>query len=285
MSTQATDPAAGRYVDANGLHIYYEEYGAGEPLILIHGGTGVGQMWQPHVRFLAERYRVLTPDSRGHGHTANPTGQFSYRMMADDMAAFAEALDLRKPLVCGYSDGGQIALELGMRYPDLARALVIGAAWFKWSEYYARGLQATGCSGPGAWDGARLRQVAPWFADLVQSWHAPLGDDYWQTLLNQIATLFWTPLHYTPSDFARITAPALILSGDRDESIPLEQQLELYHLIPGAELAILPGADHVGGFYRVDLFVRIVSNFFERHRAPIEVEQASRPAEQDADAP
>lgn len=75
--TQAIRSASGRYVDANGLRIYYEECGAGEPLILIHGGTGVCQMWQPHVRFFAERYRVVTPDSRGHGHTANPTGQFS----------------------------------------------------------------------------------------------------------------------------------------------------------------------------------------------------------------
>jgi pimeloyl-ACP methyl ester carboxylesterase len=116
-------------------------------------------------------------------------------------------------------------------------------------------------------DVERLRQVVPGWVDLLQSWHAPLGNDHWQSLLTQIATLFWTPLHYTAEDFAKITAPALILSGDRDTLIPLEQQVEMYRLIPDAELAILPGADHLGATRRVDLFTHIVSDFFERHPA------------------
>ena len=105
----------GHYVEANGLKIYYEEYGSGEPLVLIHGGTVNSSMWETQVPVFAQHFRVITPDSRGHGRTDNPRGELSYRLMAEDAAAFIKALGLTKPLICGYSDGGQITLEIGMR--------------------------------------------------------------------------------------------------------------------------------------------------------------------------
>ncbi len=88
-------------------------------------------MWQTHTPFFARHFRVIAPDSRGHGRANNPTGEFSYRLMADDVVALVQALGLTKPLICGYSDGGQTALEIGMRYPNLAAALVVGAAWYR----------------------------------------------------------------------------------------------------------------------------------------------------------
>jgi pimeloyl-ACP methyl ester carboxylesterase len=71
---------------------------------------------------------VFTPDSRGHGRTDNPSGEISYRVLADDIAALVRALDLHKPMIAGYSDGGQVALEIGLRYPDLPRCLIVGGA-------------------------------------------------------------------------------------------------------------------------------------------------------------
>jgi pimeloyl-ACP methyl ester carboxylesterase len=95
---------------------------------LIHAGTLSCDSWQPYLASFAEHYRVITPDSRGHGRSDNPSGEMSYQLLADDMAAFVQALELRKPLIAGYSDGGQIALEVGMRYPDLAQCLIVGGA-------------------------------------------------------------------------------------------------------------------------------------------------------------
>jgi len=118
----------GRYILVNGLKMYFEECGSGKPLILLHGGTVTSSMWKIHIPFFAQHFRVFAPDSRGHGRTNNPTGEFSYRLMADDVAAFVQAMGLTKPFICGYSDGGQIALEIGMCYPNLAAALVVGAA-------------------------------------------------------------------------------------------------------------------------------------------------------------
>ena len=131
MAHAVAAPAyTGSYVSANGLHVYYDEYGQGEPLILLHGGTLSSQMWQAQIPTFSAHFRVLIPDSRGHGRTDNPSGTFSYRLLADDFAAFVEAFGLHRPLIYGYSDGGQIALELGMRYPTLAQALVVCAAHF-----------------------------------------------------------------------------------------------------------------------------------------------------------
>ncbi len=101
-----TETQHGHFIHANGLDIYYHEHGQGQPLLLIHGGTLSGESWQPYRTAFAEHYRVIAPDSRGHGRTANPTGTLSFGLLADDMVALVQALDLHKPLICGYSDGG-----------------------------------------------------------------------------------------------------------------------------------------------------------------------------------
>src|SRR5918997_1118662 len=133
---------AGPYVEANGLRVYYEVCGEGEPLLLIHGGTATCRSWASHLPAFTEHFRVFAPDSRGHGRTDNPAGELGYRTMADDVAALIKALGLRRPLVLGYSDGGQIALELGMRYPGLTRALVLGGTQFRFSEAYLEAARA-----------------------------------------------------------------------------------------------------------------------------------------------
>ena len=76
------------FVQANGLRIYYEAHGTGTPVILIHGGLETCQMWAPAIPSLSMNYMTITPDSRGHGRSDNPTGQFSYSLMAADMAQF-----------------------------------------------------------------------------------------------------------------------------------------------------------------------------------------------------
>src|SRR5918998_6755728 len=116
----------GTYVEANGLRVYHEAYGEGEPLLLIHGGTATCRSWASHLPAFTEHFRVFAPDSRAHGRTDNPAGEVEYPAMADDVAALIKALGLQRPLVLGYSDGGQIALELGMRHPGMAGALVLG---------------------------------------------------------------------------------------------------------------------------------------------------------------
>jgi pimeloyl-ACP methyl ester carboxylesterase len=255
-----------QYAQVNGLKMYYEESGSGQPLILLHGGTVTSKMWEAHIPIFARHFRVIAPDSRGHGRTNNPAGELSYRSMANDVVALIHALDLDGPLICGYSDGGNIALEIGMRYPDLAAALVIGAAWHRFSESYQNSLKAFGFPGPGTADFEML-QTAP--IELVEFWRAEHfrsdDPDYWRKLLTQAATMWWTPLDYAAGDFQKITAPTLVLTGDRDDLIELEQAIELYQLIPQAELAVIPDKTHMAVTTEGNLFAVVVLDFLLRH--------------------
>ena len=259
--------SAGKYVEANGLRVYYEVHGEGEPLLLIHGGIATSQSWASHLQALTQRFRVFAPDSRGHGMTDNPTGEFGYRAMADDVAALIGALGLKRPLVLGYSDGGQIALELGMRYPGLAKALVLGGTQFRFSEAYLEDARALlGITGGEEVDPGRLEREQPDFVAYLRDAHAHVyGPEYWRTYIKQIAALWLTPLRYTSGDLAAVTDPVLILVGDRDGACAVEAP-ELFRLLPDAELAVAPGADH--GFIeaKASLFDALALDFLLRHR-------------------
>jgi pimeloyl-ACP methyl ester carboxylesterase len=271
--TDGISTQPGQFVPVNGLHMYYEECGSGKPLILLHGGTVTCHMWQPHLSCFVPHFRVITPDSRAQGRTDNPTGELSYRFMADDVAAFIQALGLTKPLVFGYSDGGQIALEIGMRYPNLTGGLVVGAAWYRFSETYLAFLKAIGVEGAGVVNIEYIQREMPDRVDLWKTEHARTDDpDYWQTMLRQLSIMWWTPLDYTAEDFQKITDPMLILLGDRDGTIELQQAVDMYRLIPNAELAILPNATHVSAIYsaRSELTMKIVLDFLLRHGAQAE---------------
>jgi pimeloyl-ACP methyl ester carboxylesterase len=271
--TQATSTQNGHYVQANGLNVYYEEYGSGEPLVLLHGGMATGNNFAHLIPAFSKQFRVITPDSRGHGKTENPSGEFSYRLMADDVAAFVNALNLNQPSICGWSDGGQIALELGMHYPDLMKCMVVGAAWYQFSQTYESLLKAIGFESPGAVNIERIKQSLPQLAEMWRSWHSPIhGSDHWETLATQISTMWWTPLGYTADDFQKIKAPTLILVGDRDQLIPVEEAVEMYRFIQGAELAILPNSDHSLPQTRAQLFITTVLDFLARHKAQTEKE-------------
>lgn len=249
-------------VQANGLNMYYQEIGTGEPLILLHGGTSTSDEWEAYSEFFAPHFRVLALDWRGHGRTDNPTGEFSYRLLTDDIAAFINALDLKKPLVVGYSDGGQIALDLGIRYPDLAKALVIGAATYKFKESYYDRLKIMGFEGPGTVD--TVKMGPGWTGYLKEVHHRADHPEYWNMLVNQISRMWWQPLGYSEDDLKKITVPSLLILGDRDGFVlDVEQAVEMYRLIPNAELAILARADHLTTLN--ELYGRTILDFLLRH--------------------
>jgi pimeloyl-ACP methyl ester carboxylesterase len=259
------DPMAdipGQYVAANGLEVYYQEYGVGPPVIALHGGTGTIFHWAA----LGAHFRVIAPNTRGHGRTANPTGVLSYQMLADDVAALIDALGLDRPFVVGYSDGGNAALELGMRYPDIAQALIIGAAWLRLTPAYVEEMQSLlGVTGDGEPDIDRVAQEHPDWVAYWQETHGALGGpDYWQDLLRQVCRMWMTPHDYSEADFQRITAPTLVVIGDRDELIPVEDAVTLYRAIPGAELNVVPAGDHDFPLSRGRVYDAVVLDFLLR---------------------
>ena len=253
-------------VQANGVNMYYETHGQGEPLLLLHAGTLSADMWQPYLAAFTAHYRVIAPDMRGHGRSDNPTGAMSYRQLADEVVAFARALDLNKLPIAGFSDGGQVALEIGMRYPNLPRSLVVGGVWFQFTaKYRAWARDALGDEESPEVDTVRLARDHPdWAAWLEQIY----GPDDWKPLLIHIKRMWTTPLNYTPDDFARVVAPTLVLLGDRDELVSIDEAAEMYRLLPAAELAVVPGANH-GAFFseKVAAFQSLMLDFLLRHSA------------------
>lgn len=253
------------YVQANGIAIYFEEYGDedGTPLILLHGGTATLQSWQGHIPTLASHFRVIVLDSRGHGKTNNPDGQLSYTIMADDVVAFIQAKNLNRPLIFGYSDGGQIALEIGIRHPNVAGALILGGTCYKFQEQYFEALKGFGFAVPGVLDFERMQADEPEWVDSLKTEHERAGDpDYWKTLMQQISLLWWNVQDYKVEELQAIESPTLILQGDRDEGVDVEQAVEMYRAIPNAELAVLPNAAHGDLNAIAD---SIVIDFLKRH--------------------
>jgi len=256
----------GGYVQVNGLNLYYETHGVGIPVILLHGGLETCQMWSPVTASFSRDYQVITPDSRGHGRTDNPAGQCSYPLMAEDIAQLIQALQLNKPLVAGYSDGGQTALYMAINYPGLVRGYMIGATELSITDEWRHILKdQLAFEGPGSVDFERIEQANPGLIASLQEkhdiFHSP---GYWKTLLRQASQCWWAPPKLTPVDFAKIVDPSLLWCGDRDTICPPEQSLEMYRMIKGAELAVIPNADHFSMMQQIELAIEILKNFVKR---------------------
>src|SRR5690349_5787311 len=128
MSRTTDTKAAGSYADVNGIKLYYEIHGTGQPLVLLHGGLGSGEMFGPVLAQLAEHHRVIVPDLQGHGRTADIDRPIDIRLMADDIAALIDELELDKPDVVGYSLGGGVAFFTAVKHPDKVGRLVMASA-------------------------------------------------------------------------------------------------------------------------------------------------------------
>jgi pimeloyl-ACP methyl ester carboxylesterase len=254
-------------IEVNGAALYYEEHGDGTPLILIHGGLSSSSQWEPVVPELADGFRVITPDSRGHGRSTNPSGELSYALIADDVAAVIAALGLRRAVVGGWSDGGQVALELGARHPDAAGALIVGAAY---PDFDGGGLREVhrallGADETGVPDPAHLDAQLGEFAEEIKALH-PGGPERWLALVRQTAPMWLDYAGLGPSELQAIQTPVLVLAGDRDELIPLELSVSLYRALPDAELAVCPQLSHDGPTpERAPVLASLIRDFARRH--------------------
>jgi pimeloyl-ACP methyl ester carboxylesterase len=254
-------------VEVKGAAIHYEERGEGGPLILIHGGLGSSSQWQPLLPELAETFRVITPDSRGHGRSTNAAGELSYALIADDIAGLIGALGLRRPVVGGWSDGGQVTLELGARHPGVAAALVVGAAY---PDFDAGGLREAhrkllGADERGVPDEGRMDAELGEFAEQIKAQH-PGGPEQWRALVRQTAPMWLGYRGLGPDELQAIETPVLVVAGDRDELIPIELAVSLYRALPEAELAVCPRLSHEGPTpERAWVFASLIRDFARRH--------------------
>ena len=232
----------------------YAEWGSGPPLVLLHGGLSTGREWSPLAARLSSRYRVIAPDARGHGHSTRTDQPLSYGLLADDVASLIGALELSDPIVGGWSDGGQVTLELAVRHPVLAGALIVGGAL---PDYVESGLR----------ERSRALLEAPdepeeEVAEQMRATHAD-----WGGLFEQTKGMWLGYEGISATGVAEIAVPVLVLAADRDELVALEQSVALYRALRNAELAVCPATTHeaVATEGRADIVASAVDDFCRRH--------------------
>jgi pimeloyl-ACP methyl ester carboxylesterase len=237
------------YVDANGVHTYYDERGSGDPLLLLHGGLVDGDTFGQQTPAFAERFRVIVPDRRGHGRTADVEGPISYDVMADDTIAFMDTLGTGPAHLVGWSDGGNVGLLVAIKRPDLVRKLVaIG------SNFSADGLTREAAE---SFKPDSPTSVVP---IMHETWKVNAVDpDRFEAVLAKMQHC-WFDYAIPTADLARITAPTLVMVGD-DDITRFEHMIELYDTIPDAQLAVIPGASHVVPLEKPDLVNQLVLEF------------------------
>ena len=247
----------GTYVDAGGVHTYYEVVGAGEPLLLLHGGFATIETWGAQTPALAERYRVYLPERRGHGRTPDLPGRTGYDVMAQDTIAFMDALGISTAHLVGWSDGGNVGLEVALARPDLVRKLVLIGAAANF-DGYTPALQAMTAKLTPAFLPASMRQAYDAFS--------PDGPQHFPVVFEKLIAVWKTEPHHPLADLERVAAPTLVLVGD-DDDITVEHAAAMQRAIPDAQLAVVPGTDHGLMFEKPELVNRLLLDFLANEQA------------------
>jgi pimeloyl-ACP methyl ester carboxylesterase len=235
----------GRRADMDGVTIYYETYGKGPPVLVLHGGTAFIETMHYQIADLASDHLVIAPDSRGHGRSTDGPGPLHYADMAGDMIALMDRLHVAKADVVGWSDGGIIALDLAMRHPDrIGRVVTIGA-----------NFDVSGLVDPTAAPAADSATVAG-RRDFYRS--VSPTPARWPVFYAKVVQMWRTEPRYTPADLGRIRGPVLVIAGEHD-GIRRDHTDALAHAIPGAQEVIIPNASHMAPLEdpkRVDAAIR-----------------------------
>ena len=229
------------WAEVNGHRMYYETTGSGRPLLLLHGGgNSIAGSFPAQIPFFAATHAIVAPEQVGHGHTPDVAGPLTYGGMAEDTAALLKQLHLEDVDVIGWSDGGNVALILAVRYPRLVRRLVVSGANFAPEGQLASDLTALRQR-----DASMAKDRTTWKIDdkLNHMWAtSPTIDELSIPLLGSIRK------------------PVIVMSGDHDAML-LDHTIALYHAIPGARLCVLPGTTH-GTFHDRPEWVNAIAEAF-----------------------
>jgi pimeloyl-ACP methyl ester carboxylesterase len=253
-----------QHVRANGIDIHYREEGSGPPLLLLHGGVvSSNPIWGPHpfayashVAALAKQFRVLALDTRGCGRTGHAGGPITFDVLADDVLAFIDTMKLSRPAIMGFSEGGITATIVAIKAPDAARAIVNDAGYdvFNPEAKSAKMMRVMLGGSPTATktdpDAAeRFFQQSEMMKKTVEIMRADQdggqGDGHWKTYLSLAfdRTTRWPG--YSFADMAKLTAPALVLVGDRDDFCSVEEGIVAFRALKQGQLDVVPNTGHV----------------------------------------
>lgn len=261
---QTIKPAESGYADVNGLRLYYEVYGEGKPLVLLHGSyMNIILNWSHIIPLLAKDRKVIVTEMQGHGRTRDIARDFSYEGMADDVSGLLKHLKIDSADILGYSMGGGIAFQVAVRHPEQVRRLVVLSGVYKHDGWWPD-VEASFAT-----MNADLLKDSP-----IQKQYDSLGNDpaHFPEFVKRVVSIDLKPFDWS-EDVKNIQAPLLMAIGDAD-GVRYEHALELFrakgggkmgdlHGLPKSRLAILPGTTHIGMMQRTDWLIPMITNFLD----------------------
>lgn len=252
------------YIEINDARIFYREYGEDDsqrtPIVLIHGST-VDSLtdWETIARALGKHYRVFTPDCRGHGRSNNPGLSYSFKELAEDVAAFVRRMGYERAHIIGHSNGGNVALVTLMEHPEVVQTCIPQAA----NAYVTRFLVERE---PKVFDPDHVEREVPEWRDEMIALHGEVnGKDYWRDMLWLTMKEIISEPSYSPFELARVERPVLVIMGADDPvNAPDEHAQYIANNIPDAELWIPEGTGHNVHLERTEEWIGKVLDFLKR---------------------
>jgi pimeloyl-ACP methyl ester carboxylesterase len=241
------NPTVGKYADIRGFKMYYETYGKGEPLLIIHGNGGSINNFLYQIPYFAKSYQVVIADSRAQGKSIDPADSLSYEMMTDDLNALLDKLNLKQCYVIGWSDGGINGLLLAIRHPDKVKKLAITGANL-WPD--------TTAVDPFVYNWALKQNIA--VSDSLKKMKTPSAE--LKNTHKLLHLLTYEP-HIKVADLNKIACPTLVIGGDHDVIQPKHTML-IAQSIPNSYLWIIPNSGHSTPIFKRDQFNQVVAEFF-----------------------
>jgi pimeloyl-ACP methyl ester carboxylesterase len=238
-----SNPVAGRTFTHDGISLYYEVYGTGEPLLLVHGNGSSIAGFKAQIDYFRKHYQVIAMDSRDQGKSGDSLDGITYEKMTDDLAALLDHLKSPPANVLGWSDGGIEALLLGIRHPEKVNKIAAMAANLNPDGVYP--------------------EVTEWATSMTASIPAAAKESPQGKRALKVARMMLDEPHIAPQALEAITAPTLVLASDHD-LIRDEHTLEIYHHIPNSQLCIFPNATHMVPYDDPELFDSTVERFFDQ---------------------
>jgi len=234
-----SNPVVGKYVDVNDIKVYYEIYGEGEPLLLLHGNSGSIENFIYQIPELSKYFKVIAVDSRAQGRSTDSDQEITYALMASDMSEFIDKLNLSKVNVVGWSDGGNIGIELAFAHPEKVLKVVTFGANYSYENWMAPADSVTiSPDDP-------LMARTPLIMEKYKTTFERLSPDkeripIIKKKLEDLMTKYPT---FVIDQLKTINVPFLIVVGDHD-AINFDQTISLFTNLPKAQLLVVPGATH-----------------------------------------
>ncbi len=262
----ASDNFTKGYVSVNGLEMYYEIHGEGQPVVLLHGAfSAIGTSFGGLIPQLARTRQVVAFELQAHGHTADIDRPMSLEFMADDTAAAIQALDIQPADILGYSMGAGVALHTAIRHPEVLRKLILASVTYTMEGIQPGLMENLGSMKP------EMMHGSPWHEEYMRI--APHPEDF-NKLFAKKTQMDQQIKDIQSETIQAIKAPTLLIIGDSDLVRP-EHAVEMFRLLgggvfgdtpaglPNSQLAILPGTSHVTVVNRTELLVPMINSFLD----------------------